>query len=142
MTASDVVLRPKALVVVASALALIAAPLVVFNLPNPFEGLGVGGRPPRFIAFLWVAMLLISMAATWRLLSWTSYRADKDGLTIRTLSGVRHIPWSELESAEFETPVGVPPAYELRFKKRKVRILAAIYHRPAIKALSALAKTL
>jgi len=81
---------------------------------------------------------ILMLLAVWRLLKWTSYRATPDWIEARSMLNTKRSAWSELTSSELDTPVGMPPAYELRFGKRKLRFIAAHYDRAKIKALKAL----
>lgn len=120
---------------------LIIAPLLMMYLPNPFAGLGPEERPSRFIMFLWVASVVIIVVAGYRLLTWTTYRASANGLEARSLLSRTRLPWQDLVSSELKTPVGMPPSYELRFKRRRVRLIAAHHDPRVINALREIAPT-
>lgn len=135
---TPLVIRPKLWLLFGAIAAIILAPTALYFVPNPFDGLAAGERPSRFFATLWVALSILILAALWRLLAWTSYRATRDWIETRSILGVKRLDWTQLTSSTLETPVGMPPAYELRFGKRKVRFIAAHHDRARIQALRAM----
>jgi hypothetical protein len=136
---APLVIRPKLWLFLGAIAALVFVPVALSFVPNPFEALSPGGRPARFLIFLWVALPLMALVAAWRLLTWTTYRATHEELEARSMLGARRRGWTELTSAHLDTPIGMPPAYELRFGKHKVRFIAAHHDRKTIQALKALA---
>lgn len=132
------VIRPRLWLLFGAIGAIALVPALLSLVPNPFEGLAPGERPSRFFATLWLLLPILMLLAVWRLLKWTSYRATPDWIEARSMLNTKRSAWSELTSSELDTPVGMPPAYELRFGKRKLRFIAAHYDRAKIKALKAL----
>jgi hypothetical protein len=132
------VIRPRLWLLLGAIGAIILVPLVLRIVPNPFEGLAPGERPVRFFIFLWVALPILALLAAWRLLTWTTYRASHEGFEARSILGVKRYKWIELTSSQLDTPTGMPPAFELRFGKRKLRFVAAHHDRRQIQALKAL----
>lgn len=135
---TPLVIRPKLWLLFGGIAAVILAPIALTFVPNPFEGLAPGERPSRFFAAMWVTLPILSLMAGWRLLTWTTYRATHEGLEARNMLGAKRSAWIELTSSELDTPVGMPPAYELRFGKRKVRFIAAHHDKKTIAALKTL----
>jgi len=132
------VIRPRLWLLLGAIGAIILVPAVLRFVPNPFEGLAPGERPVRFFMVLWVALPILALLAVWRLLTWTTYRASYDGFEAHSMLGVKRYAWLELTSSELSAPTGMPPAYELRFGKRKLRFIAAHHDRKQIQALKAL----
>ncbi|ANP45365.1 hypothetical protein [Candidatus Viadribacter manganicus] len=135
---APLVIRPKRWLLFAAVAAVVLAPLALTLTPNPFEGLAPGQAPPRFFIFLWVALPLMTALAGWRLLTWTTYQATAQSLEARNLFGAQRLAWADLASAALDAPIGMPPAYELRFGKRKIRFIAAHHDRAAIERLKVL----
>lgn len=135
---APLVIRPRLWLLLGGIAAILLVPVALSFVPNPFEGLAPGERPARFFIFLWVALPILALMAGWRLLTWTTYRATREGLEARNMLGAKRSAWSELTASELDTPVGMPPAYELRFGKRKVRFIAAHHDPKTIAALKAL----
>ena len=135
MIEAPCIVRPKRWLLIACVAALIVAPLLAATLPNPFEGLSYGERPSRILMFLWVAAVFMLVGALWRLATWTSYRADSTTFETRSWFGTRRFAWSTLQSASLDAPIGMPPAYELRFGGAKVRLIAVHFDPRAIQAL-------
>ncbi|MBL8545900.1 MAG: hypothetical protein JNL81_05510 [Hyphomonadaceae bacterium] len=135
---APLVIRPKLWLLLGAIAAIVLAPAALSFVPNPFEGLGPEQRPSRFFATLWLLLPILMLLAVWRVLAWTSYRATREWIEARNMLGVKRSTWSELTSSELDTPTGMPPAYELRFGKRKVRLIAAHHDRTKIQALKAL----
>ena len=130
---------------------LVGTPILTGSLVRLFLGVWTdqyGGRivfPLTMLASAASTMLLshadsyvLMLLAAWRVLAWTSYRATREWIEARSMLGVKRSGWSELTSSELDTPVGMPPAYELRFGKRRVRFIAAHHDRQKILALKAL----
>jgi hypothetical protein len=136
MSASPVI-RPKASLLYLCVAALIAAPIALLFVPNPFEGLALAERPVRFYVFLWVALPIMMLAALWRLATWTTYEATPEALVARSPFGAKSWPWSTLTSAALQIPTGMPPAYELRFGKKKVRLIARHFNHADVQRLRA-----
>lgn len=132
------VIRPRLWLLFGSIAAIVLVPFALSFVPNPFEGLGPEDRPVRFFAAMWLLLPILMLLAVWRVLSWTSYRANPKGIEARNMLGVKRSAWTELSSSELDTPVGMPPAYELRFGKHKVRFIAAHHDRKKIQDLKAL----
>ncbi|MEZ5956883.1 MAG: hypothetical protein R3C27_06700 [Hyphomonadaceae bacterium] len=132
------VIRPRLWLPYSAFGAILLVPISLAFLPDPFAGLGPGDRPVRFFIFLWVALPLLALLAAWRLLTWTTYRATDASLEARSMLGAKRLTWTELTSSELDTPIGLPPAYELRFGKRKIRFIAAHHDRAKIQELKAL----
>lgn len=132
------VIRPRFWLLFGAIGAIILVPVVLRFVPNPFEGLAPGERPMRFFMLLWVALPILALLAAWRLLTWTTYRAGYEGFEARSVLGVKRFAWLELTSSELDAPTGMPPAYELRFGKRNLRLIAAHHDRKQIQALKAL----
>lgn len=132
------VIRPRLWLLLGAIGAIILVPIVLRFVPNPFEGLAPGELPIRFFIFLWVALPILALLAVWRLLTWTTYRASHEGFEARNILGVKRYKWIELTSSQLDTPTGMPPAFELRFGKRKLRFVAAHHDRTQIQALKAL----
>lgn len=132
------VIRPRLWLLFGAIGAVVLVPVVLSFVPNPFEGLAPGERPARFFIFLWVALPILALLCLWRLLTWTTYRATTDGLEARNMLGAKRSAWTDLTSSELNTPTGMPPAFELRFGKRKVRFIAAHHDLQKIQALKAL----
>jgi hypothetical protein len=135
---TPLVIRPKLWLLFGGITAVVLVPVALSFAPNPFEGLAPGERPSRFFMVLWVALPLMALIAGWRLLRWTTYRATHAGLEARNMLGAKRSSWLDLTSVELDTPTGMPPAYELRFGKRKVRFIAAHHDRAQMQALKAL----
>lgn len=135
---APLVIRPRLWLMFGGIAAVFIAPVVLSFVPNPFEGLAPDERPVRFFIVLWLLLPILTLLALWRLLSWTTYRATRESLEARSMLGAKRLTWFELTSSELDTPVGMPPAYELRFGKRKVRFIAAHHDRAKIQALKAL----
>lgn len=135
---APLVIRPRLWLLFGAIAAIALVPFALSFVPNPFEGLAPGERPSRFFATLWLLLPILMLLAIWRLLAWTSYRATRDWIEARSMLGVKRSAWSELTSSELDTPTGMPPAYELRFGKRKVRFIAAHHDRAKIQALKAM----
>ncbi len=137
--ANELEIKPRAWLFFGCLAGLLIAPLLMTYLPNPFAGLGPEERPSRFIIFLWAASVVIIIVASYRLLTWTTYRANAHGLEARSLLGRTQLPWQDLISSELKAPVGMPPSYELRFKRRRVRLIAAHHDPRTIDALREIA---
>lgn len=135
---TTLLIRPKLWLLFGCLAGVVLAPIALTFVPNPFEGLAPGERPVRFFMVLWLTLPLLTLLAVWRLLSWTTYRATHAEFESRSLLGGKRWAWAELASAQLDTPVGIPPAYELRFGQRKVRLIAAHHDRKTIDALKAL----
>jgi hypothetical protein len=134
MSASQII-RPKAWLLYLCVAALIAAPIALLFVPNPFEGLAPGERPVRFYMALWVALPILIATALWRLATWTTYEATPDALVARSLFGAKLWPWAELTASALQAPAGMPPAYELRFGKKKVRFIARHFNSADVERL-------
>lgn len=135
---APLVIRPRLWLLFGAVAAIALVPVALSFVPNPFEGLGPEERPSRFFMTLWLLLPVLMLLAAWRVLAWTSYRATREWIEARSMLGVKRSGWSELTSSELDTPVGMPPAYELRFGKRRVRFIAAHHDRQKILALKAL----
>lgn len=135
---APLVIRPRLWLLFGAIAAIALVPFALGFVPNPFEGLAPGERPSRFFATLWLLLPILMVLAVWRLLAWTSYRATPDWIEARSMLGVKRSAWSDLTSSELDVPTGMPPAYELRFGKRKVRFIAAHHDRAKIQALKAM----
>ena len=135
---APLVIRPKLWLLLGAIAAIVLVPMALSFVPNPFEGLGPEERPSRFFATMWLLLPILMLVAAWRVLAWTSYRATHDWIEARNMLGVKRSAWSELTASELDTPVGMPPAYELRFGERRVRFIAAHHDRTKIQALKAL----
>ncbi|MCX7356980.1 MAG: hypothetical protein NT015_02345 [Alphaproteobacteria bacterium] len=135
---TPLVIRPRLWLLFGAVAAIVLVPAALSFVPNPLEGLGPEERPSRFFATLWLLLPILMLLSVWRVLAWTSYRATREWIEARSMLGVKRSTWSELSSFELDTPVGMPPAYELRFGKRKVRFIAAHHDRTKIQALKAL----
>lgn len=135
---APLVIRPRLWLLFGGIAAVFLAPIALTFVPNPFEGLAPGDRPVRFFMVLWLLLPILTVLAAWRVLAWTTYRATREHLEARSILGAKRLTWFELTSSELDTPVGMPPAYELRFGKRKVRFIAAHHERAKIQALKAL----
>lgn len=135
---APLVIRPRLWLLFGGIAAVFVAPMVLSFVPNPFEGLAPGERPVRFFMVLWLLLPILTLLAIWRVLGWTTYRATRESLEARSVLGSKRLTWFELTSSELDTPVGMPPAYELRFGKRKIRFIAAHHERAKIQALKAL----
>ncbi len=135
---TPLVIRPRLWLLFGAIAAIALVPLALSFVPNPFEGLGPEERPSRFFMTLWLLLPVLMLLAVWRVLAWTSYRATREWIEARSLLGVKRSGWSELTSSDLDTPIGMPPAYELRFGKRKLRFIAAHHDRKKILALKAL----
>lgn len=136
--ATPLVIRPKLWLLFGAIAAIVLVPAALSFVPNPFEGLGPEERPSRFFATLWLLLPILMLLCVWRLLAWTSYRATPEWIEARSMLGVKRSQWSDLTSSELDTPVGMPPAYELRFGTYKVRFIARHHDRAKIQALKAL----
>lgn len=135
---APLVIRPKLWLLLGAIAAIVLVPMALSFVPNPFEGLGPEERPSRFFATMWLLLPILMLVAAWRVLAWTSYRATHDWIEARNMLGVKRSAWRDLTSAELDTPVGMPPAYELRFGKYKVRFIARHHDRQKIQVLKAL----
>ena len=135
---APLVIRPRLWLLLGAIAAIALVPTLLSFIPNPFEGLGPEERPSRFFMTMWLLLPILMMLCVWRVLGWTSYRATREWIEARSMLGVKRSAWGELTSSELDTPVGMPPAYELRFGKRKVRFIAAHHDRTKIQALKAL----
>lgn len=135
---APLVIRPRLWLLFGGIAAVFVAPMVLSFVPNPFEGLAPGERPVRFFMVLWLLLPILTLLAIWRVLGWTTYRPTRESLEARSVLGSKRLTWFELTSSELDTPVGMPPAYELRFGKRKIRFIAAHHERAKIQALKAL----
>lgn len=132
---APLVIRPKLWLLIGAIAVVVLVPFVVSLVPNPFEGLAPGERPVRFFMAMWLLLPILVLVAGWRLITWTTYRVDREGIEARSLLGAKRWAWTALTSSELGAPVGMPPAYELRFGKRKLRFIAAHHDRRAIDAL-------
>lgn len=130
-----VALRPKAWLFAGCVLALIAAPIALQYVPNPFADLAPGERPVRFFMLLWLALPVATLLSAWRLATWTTYRATSDALQARSWFGSTRLAWRDVTAAYLDSPRGMPPAYELHFGKRKVRFIAAHFDQAGVRAL-------
>lgn len=135
---TPLVIRPRLWLLFGSIAAIALVPLALSYVPNPFEGLGPEERPSRFFMAMWLLLPVLGLLAVWRVLAWTTYRATRDWIEARSMLGVKRLAWPELTSSELDVPTGMPPAYELRFGKRKFRFIAAHHDRTKIQALKAL----
>ena len=129
------VIRPKSGLLVGCIVAVFAAPAALYFVPNPFENLAPGQAPVRFFLVLWVLLPSLMALALWRLFTWTTYQPTTEALLVRGWFGARALPWSDLTSAQLDTPIGMPPAYELRFGGKKIRFIAAHFSRDLIRSL-------
>jgi len=136
---TPLLIRPKLWLLLGSIAAILLVPMLLSIVPNPFDNLAPGERPSRFFMFLWVALPILTLLAVWRLLSWTTYRVTRESVEARGVFGAKRFAWADLTSSQLSTPVGMPPAYELHFGRRKIRLVAAHHDRAQIAALKALA---
>jgi|GEM_PF-5312151 len=132
------VIRPTPWLLFGAIIALIVTPIALWFLPNPFADLAVSERPSRFLLTMWLLLPVLIFAAVWRLLSWTTHRVTREGIEARAMLGAKRFAWTELTASELDMPIGMPPAYELRFGKRKVRFIARHHDRKHMQALKAL----
>ncbi len=135
---APLIIRPTPWLLFGAIAALIVTPIALWFLPNPFADLAVDERPSRFLLTMWLLLPILILVAAWRLLSWTTHRATTESLEIHGMLGAKRFAWTELTSSELDTPTGMPPAYELRFGKRKVRFIARHHDRKHMQALKAL----
>ena len=131
-------IRPKLWLLFGAIFALIVTPIALWFLPNPFADLVVDERPSRFLLAMWLLLPVLIFAAAWRLLSWTTHHVTRERIEARAMLGAKRFAWTELTSSELDTPTGMPPAYELRFGKRKVRFIARHHDHKQMQALKAL----
>lgn len=135
---TPLLIRPKLWLLLGSIAAILLVPMVLNFVPNPFDNLAPGERPSRFFMFLWVALPILMLAGVWRLLSWRTYRVTRECVEAHGVFGAKRFACADLTSSELDAPTGMPPAYELRFGKRKIRFIAAHHDRAKIQALKTL----
>lgn len=135
---TPLIIRPKLWLLFGAIIALIVTPIALWFLPNPFENLAVDERPSRFLLTMWSLLPVLIFAAAWRFLTWTTHHVTQENIEAHKMLDAKRFTWAKLTSSELDTPIGMPPAYELCFGTRKVRFIAKHHDHKQMQMLKAL----
>ncbi|ANP47782.1 hypothetical protein [Candidatus Viadribacter manganicus] len=140
MAASAIDIKPRSWMLALCFVAMAAGVALMFVLPNPFGGLGLYERPSKTLFLFWVLAIVLTLAAVYRVIVWSSFHIVDDVLERRFWSGVHRFERADLTSARIERAKGRPRVLVMRFKpKREVRVASWFFSSANFAALSAFA---